>query len=102
MIKYFKREFLKIICSVIVLISIYQSINLTFFSQKSVIKILDMNDQIYDLKQKLSDLVALEKRLFHKIKFLSIETLNEDYISELAQKKLGLIKQDNVLVILDE
>ena len=37
-----------------------------------------------------------------KIKFLSIETLNEDYVSELAQKTLGMIKEDNVLVILDE
>ena len=37
-----------------------------------------------------------------KIKFLSYETLNEDYVSELAQKTLGMIKEDNVLVILDE
>ena len=37
-----------------------------------------------------------------KIKFLSLETLSEDYLSELAQKKLGMIKEDNVLVILDE
>ena len=33
---------------------------------------------------------------------LSFETLNEDYVSELAQKTLGMIKEDNVLVILDE
>ena len=37
-----------------------------------------------------------------KIKFLSFETLNEDYVSELAQRNLGMIKEDNALVILDE
>ena len=41
-------------------------------------------------------------KLMTKIKFLSYETLNEDYVSELAQKTLGMIKEDNVLVILDE
>ena len=61
-----------------------------------------MNDEIYDLKKKLAELEILERKLLYKIKFLSMETLNEDYISELAQKNLGLIKQDNVLVILNE
>ena len=100
--KYFRKEFLTIICSFIVFISIYVSINLTFFSEKSITKTLDMNDEIYDLKKKLAELEILERKLLYKIKFLSMETLNEDYISELAQKNLGLIKQDNVLVILNE
>tara|TARA_E500000331_G_scaffold259213_1_gene250077 strand:+ start:84 stop:392 length:309 start_codon:yes stop_codon:yes gene_type:complete len=100
--KYFRKEFLTVICSLTVLISIYFSINLTFFSEKSITKTLDMNYKINDLKKKLAELEVLEKKLLYKIKFLSMETLNEDYISELAQKNLGLIKQDNVLVILNE
>ena len=102
MINYFKREFVKLFLSLIVIICIYSSINLTFFSKKSVTKILKMNDNILLLKQDLLKLNQIEEKLIAKIKFLSFETLNEDYVSELAQKNLGMIKEDNVLVILDE
>ena len=102
MINYFKREFVKLFLSLIVIICIYSSINLTFFSKKSVTKILKMNDNILLLKQDLLKLNQIEEKLISKIKFLSFETLNEDYVSELAQKTLGMIKEDNVLVILDE
>ena len=61
-----------------------------------------MNENITHLNQDWLDLQQIEKKLMTKIKFLSIETLNEDYVSELAQKTLGMIKEDNVLVILDE
>tara|TARA_Y100000589_G_C27080205_1_gene599285 strand:- start:336 stop:521 length:186 start_codon:yes stop_codon:yes gene_type:complete len=61
-----------------------------------------MNDKIFLLNKKLSDLQRKEEELMTKIEFLSLETLNEDYVSELAQKTLGLINEDNVLVILDE
>ena len=54
------------------------------------------------LNQELLDLQQIEEKLMTKIKFLSYETLNQDYVSELAQKTLGMIKEDNVLVILDE
>ena len=102
MINYFRREFGKLFLSVIVIICIYNSVNLTFFNEKSVTKILKMNDNISVLNQKLLDLQKTEEKLMTKIKFLSFETLNEDYVSELAQKTLGMIKEDNVLVILDE
>ena len=102
MINYFRREFLKIFLLFIVIICIYNSINSTFFDEKSVIKIFEMNDNILFLNQELLNLQQIEEKLMTKIKFLSIETLNEDYVSELAQKTLGMIKEDNVLVILDE
>ena len=102
MINYFKRDFLKLLLSLIILVCIYYSINLTFFNEKSVNKIFQMNDKIFLLNKKLSDLQRKEEELMTKIEFLSLETLNEDYVSELAQKTLGLINEDNVLVILDE
>ena len=102
MINYFRREFLKLFLLFIVIICIYNSINSTFFDEKSVIKIFEMNDNILFLNQELLNLQQIEEKLMTKIKFLSIETLNEDYVSELAQKTLGMIKEDNVLVILDE
>ena len=102
MINFLRREFLKLFLSLIILICIYNSVNLTFFNEKSVTKILKMNDNILLLNQDLSQLQQIEEKLMTKIKFLSLETLNEDYVSELAQKNLGMIREDNILVILDE
>ena len=102
MINYFRREFVRFFLWFIVIICIYNSINLTFFNEKSVTKIFEMNENILVLNQELSDLQQIEEKLMTKIKFLSFETLNEDYVSELAQKTLGMIKEDNILVILDE
>ena len=102
MINYLRREFIKLFLSFIIIICIYNSIDLTFFNEKSVTKIFKMNDNILFLNQELSDLQKKEEKLMTKISFLSFETLNEDYVSELAQKNLGMIKEDNVLVILDE
>ena len=99
---YLKKEFVKLFVSLIIIICIYNSINLTFFNEKSVSKIFKMNDNISILNQELLDLHKIEEKLMTKIKFLSFETLNEDYVSELAQKTLGMIKEDNILVILDE
>ena len=102
MINYFRREFVKLILSFIVIICIYNSVDLTFFNEKSVTKIFEMNENILLLNQELLDLQEMEEKLMTKIKFLSFESLNEDYVSELAQKTLGMIKEDNILVILDE
>ena len=102
MINYLRREFIKLFLSFIIIICIYNSIDLTFFNNKSVTKIFKMNDNILFLNQELLDLQNTEEKLMNKIKFLSFETLNEDYVSELAQRNLGMIKEDNVLVILDE
>ena len=102
MINYLRREFIKLLLYFIIIVCVYNSINLTFFNEKSVTKILKMNDNILLLNRDLSRLKQIEEKLMTKIKFLSYETLNEDYVSELAQKTLGMIKEDNVLVILDE
>ena len=102
MINYFRREFVKLFLSFIVIICIYNSVDLTFFNKKSVTKIFEMNENILLLNQELLDLQEIEEKLMTKIKFLSFESLNEDYVSELAQKTLGMIKEDNILVILDE
>ena len=102
MINYFRREFVKLFLSFIVIICIYNSVDLTFFNEKSVTKIFEMNENILLLNQELFNLQEIEDKLMTKIKFLSFESLNEDYVSELAQKTLGMIKEDNILVILDE
>ena len=102
MIHLMKKRLMKFFFIFILFFCIYFTVNLCFFNEKSIAKILKMNEVIIELNQELLNLNEYEKNIMDKIKFLSIETLNEDYISELAQKNLGLIKEDNVLVILDD
>ena len=63
MINYFRREFGKLFLSVIVIICIYNSVNLTFFNEKSVTKIFEMNENILLLSQELLDLQQIEEKL---------------------------------------
>ena len=51
MINYFRREFAKLFLSVIVIICVYNSVNLTFFNEKSVTKIFELNENILLLKE---------------------------------------------------
>ena len=44
MINYFRKEFAKLFLSVIVIYCIYNSVNLTFFNEKSVTKIFELNE----------------------------------------------------------
>ena len=62
MINYFRREFGKLFLSVIVIICIYNSVNLTFFNEKSVTKIFEMNENISLLNKELLDLQKTEKK----------------------------------------
>jgi cell division protein FtsB len=102
MLNYLRNEFIKFFLFFILIICIFNSINLTFFNEKSLIKIFKLNENILVLNKELSDLQLKEDNLMAKIKFLTLDTINIDYVSELAQKNLGLIKEDNILVILDE
>ena len=72
MINFFRREFAKLFLSVILIICIYNSVNLTFFNEKSVRKIFELNENILLLNQELLDLQQKEEKLMTKIKFLSL------------------------------
>ena len=52
MISLLRREFVKLFLSFIIIICIYYSINLTLFSEKSVNRIFQMNDDISILSKK--------------------------------------------------
>ena len=54
MINYFRREFAKLFLSVIVIICIYNSVNLTFFNEKSVTKIFELNENIFFFSSNIS------------------------------------------------
>ena len=93
MINYFRRKFGKLLLSVIVIICIYNSVNLTFFNEKSVTKIFEMNENIILLNQELLNLQQIEEKLMTKIEFLSFANFlqNESkLIPTVAHKRESL------------
>ena len=68
---------------------------------RSVLHLWNVNQTINFLNYELKSLENLENKLVSKIKLLNNNTLDPDYISELAQKKLGLIQQNSVVIKLD-
>ena len=67
----------------------------------SVFNLMKINKKIDSLHHDLSNLEKEEAYLHSKIKLLNSNSLDSDYISEIAQKKLGLIKPNRVIVRLD-
>ena len=102
MIKKYINYFIIFINYFIIFSLILVSINLTFFSNKSLIKVFEQRDKIIELNKMLKNFEIEEANLMIKIKSLGINSLDEDLITELAQSKLGLIKENYVFVLLDK
>lgn len=102
MIKKYINYFIILINYFIIFSLILVSINLTFFSNKSLIKVFEQRDKIIELNKMLKNFEIEEANLMIKIKSLGINSLDEDLITELAQSKLGLIKENYVFVLLDK
>lgn len=102
MIKKYINYFIILINYFIIFSLILVSINLTFFSNKSLIKVFEQRDKIIELNKMQKNFEIEEANLMIKIKSLGINSLDEDLITELAQSKLGLIKENYVFVLLDK
>ena len=70
-------------------------------SNISIFNIIRINERIDNLNYNLSVLDKYENELYSKINLLNSANLDPDYISEIAQKKLGLIKPNRVIVKID-
>ena len=73
----------------------------TSFGNISILNLLQINKNIDQLKYDLSTLQKAEEKLNSKIKLLNSKVLDSDYISELANKNLGLIKPNRVIIIVE-
>ena len=102
MIKKHINNLIKLKNYLIIFTLILFSINLTFFSEKSLIKVFEQKDKLIELNKIIYNLEAQEAKLMNKIKSLGINSLDEDLITELGQKKLGLIRENYVFVLLDK
>ncbi len=102
MYKKFKNRIFELVNYFVITILLLFTLNLTFFSEKSLIKVLEQNEKIFDLGKNLNKLKYHEERLMIKIKSLGENSFDEDLITELGQRKLGLIKENYVLVLLNK
>ena len=69
-----------------------------FFGNRSVWKIFELNNQISDAKQEFIILSDKKKQILSEIKLLRDDNLDPDIISEIAQKSLGLIHSDQIVI----
>ena len=85
----------------LVLLFIFFFIFNALIGSRSIFHLWNVNQTISLLNYELRSLENVENKLISKIKLLNNNTLDPDYVSELAQKKLGLIKQNSVVIRLD-
>ena len=71
-------------------------------SKDTIQNLLQIHKKIDDLNTEITQLSEIEHNLNNKINLLDDLNLSEDFVSELAQKNLGLIKQGRVLIKLNE
>ncbi len=71
-------------------------------SKDTIQNLLQIHKKIDDLNTEITQLSEIENNLNNKINLLDDLNLSEDFVSELAQKNLGLIKQGRVLIKLNE
>ena len=85
----------------LVLLFIFFFIFNALTGSRSIFHLWNVNQTIDLLNYELRSLENVENKLILKIKLLNNNTLDPDYVSELAQKKLGLIEQNSVVIKLD-
>ena len=69
-----------------------------FLDKKSIFYLAKLNNEIIEINNEINDLDNINKSIIKKINLLKNSSLDPDYVSELAYKKLGLILPDRVVV----
>ena len=73
----------------------------TSYGNTSIFNLIKINNKIDLLRNDLLLLQKVENSLHSRIKLLNSNNLDEDFISEIAQSKLGLIKPNRLIVKID-
>ena len=69
-----------------------------FLDKKSIFYLVKLNNDIIQIKDEINYIDLNNKYIISKIKLLKDSTLDTDYVSEIANKKLGLILPNRVVV----
>ena len=101
MYNWIKNNYIYFFCYSLFLLFIFFFIFNALTGSRSIFHLWNVNQTIDLLNYELRSLENVENKLILKIKLLNNNTLDPDYVSELAQKNLGLIKQNSVVIRLD-
>ena len=69
-----------------------------FFGDRSLWKVFELNKDISVANKKLDDLLVNKNKISSEIDLLRLSNLDSDIISEIAQKMLGLIHTDQIVI----
>ena len=86
--------------SLIFLFLFFYTFNI-FVGKKSLFDFFKLEHQIINLEKELFLLKEKEKEIYQKTILLKSDNLDPDLVSEIAQKKLGLIHQGRVIIKVD-
>lgn len=87
---------------IILLLTIIYCLYHAFAGSRGLLITLDLDDVILEKKQTLASLEKERKVLELKLRGLEIDTIDLDYLEELAKEKLGFADpQESVLLIGD-
>ena len=70
--------------------------------QRGLLKYLYLTKQAEQYNQTLADIKAENKYFIDRTKRLKTNSIDLDFLDELARKKLGLIDKNEIVIILDK
>jgi cell division protein FtsB len=73
-----------------------------FFGERSVWKIFELKSQISKSQEEYELIVAKKKKILLQINLLRDNNLDSDLVSEIAQRNLGLIESDQIVLDLQD
>ena len=95
----------KIIIYLSFLITFFIFIYLVYFiinGQRGLLQYLYITKQVQEHNQTLANLNAENKYYIDRTKRLQTNSIDLDFLDELARKKLGLIDKNEIVIILDK
>ena len=69
-----------------------------FFGDRSLWKVFELNRDISIANKKLDDLLVNKNKISSEIDLLRDDNIDSDFLSEIAQELLGLIKPDQIII----
>jgi len=99
MFKFFTKEYFFYVffsfCTFLVFIFFVFHI---FFTDRSLWKIFELNDKIIFSSNELDKLQNQKIQLSSELDLLRDDNIDSDFLSEIAQELLGLIKPDQIII----
>ena len=99
MFKFFTKEYFFYVffsfCTFLVFIFFVFHI---FFTDRSLWTIFELNDKIISSSNELDKLQNQKIQLSSEIDLLRDDNIDSDFLSEIAQELLGLIKPDQIII----